>query len=250
MYTVYIHISPSNKYYVGVTSRDVKIRWNNGYGYIHQPYFYNAIKKYGWNNFKHIIIKENLSKEDAFNMEKDLIKKYKSNTKDFGYNCSTGGEYGNTGNKHLKETIKKMKIAARGRTISEEQKSKISKTLKGRKLSKETIKKLSNKRIGTKLSEETKKKISDKKSGRTWSDAERKALTEHLNELHEIVLPKLHESRKIKVVNIDTNEIYESVSEAGRKISTNPANIVQCCKGKRKTSGGFHWKYYEEFKEE
>lgn len=172
------------------------------------------------------------------------------NIRDFGYNCSTGGEDGNAGNKHSEETIRKMKIAAKGRIISEEQKSKISKTLKGRKLSKETIKKLSDRRIGTKLSEETKKKISDKKSGRVWSDAERKALSEHLNELHEMVLPKLHESRKIKVVNIDTNEIFESVSEAGRKIGKNPANITQCCKGKRKTCGGFHWKYYEELKEE
>lgn len=245
-----MHISPSKKYYIGVTSKDVKVRWNNGYGYRHQPYFYNAIKKYGWDNFEHIIIEENLTKDDAFNMEKSLIRKYKSNIRDFGYNRSTGGEDGNSGNKHSEETIRKMKIAAKGRIISEEQKSKISKTLKGRKLSKETIKKLSDRRIGTKLSEETKKKISDKKSGRVWSDAERKALSEHLNELHEMVLPKLHESRKIKVVNIDTNEIFESVSEAGIKIGKNPTNITRCCKGKRKTCGGFHWKYYEELKEE
>ena len=32
-WTVYIHISPSNKYYVGITSREPELRWKNGKGY-------------------------------------------------------------------------------------------------------------------------------------------------------------------------------------------------------------------------
>lgn len=245
-----MHISPSKKYYIGVTSRDANVRWNNGHGYKHQPYFYNAIKKYGWYNFEHLIIDENLSKEDAFEMEKKLIKKYKSNFKDFGYNCSTGGEYGNAGHRHSLETIEKMKLAAQGRIIPEKQRLQISNTLKGRHLSKETIKKLSNVKTGTKLSDVTKKKISEKKRGRVWSKSERKALAEHLDKLHEIVLPKLHESRKIKVINIDTNEIFESATEASKSINKNSGNIIRCCKGERKTCGGFHRKYYEEYNKE
>ena len=60
-WSVYIHISPSNKYYVGITSKTPEERWRNGFGYYTQSYFYNAIQKYGWDNFQHEIISENLS---------------------------------------------------------------------------------------------------------------------------------------------------------------------------------------------
>ena len=50
-YTVYMHISPSNKRYIGITSKSVNKRWNNGLGYIKNDHFWRAIQKYGWNNF-------------------------------------------------------------------------------------------------------------------------------------------------------------------------------------------------------
>ena len=64
-YTVYEHVSPSNKRYFGITSMNVKRRWSNGHGYKHNPYFYRAIQKYGWDNFHHNILFENLSADDA-----------------------------------------------------------------------------------------------------------------------------------------------------------------------------------------
>ena len=45
---VYEHISPSGKIYVGITSQRVKVRWQNGRGYIHCKVFYRSILKYGW----------------------------------------------------------------------------------------------------------------------------------------------------------------------------------------------------------
>lgn len=47
VWSVYIHITPSNKYYVGITSKEPCERWRNGFGYYSQKYFYNAIQKYG-----------------------------------------------------------------------------------------------------------------------------------------------------------------------------------------------------------
>lgn len=47
-YTVYMHISPSGKRYVGITRQRPVARWKNGRGYINNEYFYRAIKKYGW----------------------------------------------------------------------------------------------------------------------------------------------------------------------------------------------------------
>lgn len=40
---------------------------------------------------------------------------------------------------------------------------------------------------------------------------------------------------------LETGEIFPSLMEAERK--TGAKNIFWCCKGKRNTSGGFHWEY-------
>lgn len=83
-----------DKYYVGITGTSVKKRWqSNGIGYKNQL-FYRAIKKYGWNNIKHIVIKDNITLAEAEELEKNLISKYKSNFSKFGYNVAAGGYSG------------------------------------------------------------------------------------------------------------------------------------------------------------
>ena len=92
-YIVYMHTSPNNKRYIGITSHtNPKHRWKGGYGYHKNDYFYRSIQKYGWDNFKHEIIASNLSKEEACKMEIELIEKYKTRYPEFGYNYSKGGE--------------------------------------------------------------------------------------------------------------------------------------------------------------
>lgn len=99
-YCVYMHITPSNKVYIGQTS-DVTRRWScNGYEYKHSPYFYQAIQKYGWENIQHIVLYENLTKEQADTREQELIAQYNSTNKENGYNMNPGGTGGN--NKPLK----------------------------------------------------------------------------------------------------------------------------------------------------
>lgn len=129
-WTVYIHIVPKelsgydwDKYYVGITSRKVERRWGkNGSRYDDRhPYFRNAIKKYGWDNIQHNIVCENLTYNEAIDMEKLLIKKLKSNDKIHGYNMTKGGE-GTAG----------LTSRSKGKHLSEETKQKISNTLKGR----------------------------------------------------------------------------------------------------------------------
>lgn len=46
-----------------------------------------------------------------------------------------------------------------------------------------------------------------------------------------------------KVLCVETNIIYPSAMEAERQTRVYQTSIVQCCKGKYKTSGGFHWQY-------
>lgn len=91
-YIVYKHTNIKNgKVYIGITSQNVKRRWQNGSGY-YGTYFYNAIKKYGWDGFLHEILFEELSEKDACKIEIELIKKYKSNDRKFGYNIASGGQ--------------------------------------------------------------------------------------------------------------------------------------------------------------
>lgn len=93
-YVVYMHISPSDKKYIGITGDTPKNRWDSGHGYRQNPYFWNAIKKYGWKNFKHIILYSGLTQSEAKQYEIDLIKKYNSTDRKLGYNISSGGDLG------------------------------------------------------------------------------------------------------------------------------------------------------------
>ena len=72
-YYVYVHINKqTKKTYVGQTC-DNKKRWrSNGIDYYNysqsdqcQSPFWKAIQSYGWDNFDHIVLKENLTLEEA-----------------------------------------------------------------------------------------------------------------------------------------------------------------------------------------
>lgn len=90
-FTVYKHINKVNgKIYIGITSQNVKRRWQDGAGY-YGTYFYNAIKKYGWDGFDHVIIAEGLEKKEAEKIEIRLIKETGCNKREIGYNIADGG---------------------------------------------------------------------------------------------------------------------------------------------------------------
>ena len=92
-YYVYYHRNiVNNKYYVGITcKKKPEYRWGkNGKNYSDQI-LGKAIEKYGWNNFEHIIVCSDLSKEEACKIEKELIEKYNSRVPN-GYNIESGGQ--------------------------------------------------------------------------------------------------------------------------------------------------------------
>lgn len=95
IYSVYIHIFPNNKVYIGITSQNVDDRWKGGHGYDSQALMKKAINKYGWDNIIHEVIKSNLSFDEACEMEKHYIKQYKSTNRKYGYNVTSGGDCGN-----------------------------------------------------------------------------------------------------------------------------------------------------------
>lgn len=120
-WTVYEHISPSGKVYVGITCQKPERRWKGGSGYIrpdnHQPLFANAILKYGWDNILHNIVAEGLTKEEADLMEMTLISKYKREHR--SYNITDGGD-GGLGIKHTEKTKKRLSEAHKGLKQSKE----------------------------------------------------------------------------------------------------------------------------------
>jgi group I intron endonuclease len=90
-YIVYKHTSPSGKVYIGITCETTAQRWKRGKGYRSNQVFWKAIQKYGWDNIKHEILYSGLTSEEASQKEIELIAKYKSNVKGYGYNVASGG---------------------------------------------------------------------------------------------------------------------------------------------------------------
>lgn len=93
-YCIYMHINKiNNKFYIGMTGRKVEQRWgSNGSNYSTQTHFWNAIQKYGWDNFEHTVLLEQLTKEEACKIEVLLISLFNTQNPNYGYNVSPGGD--------------------------------------------------------------------------------------------------------------------------------------------------------------
>ena len=203
-YCVYKHTCPNNKVYIGITKQRLCSRWGkDGSKYKNNKHFYNAIQKYGWNNIKHEILYENLTPDEAYEKEKALISKYKSNDREYGYNNSIGGEGGANGCKWSEESRKALSIDRTGKPSN---------------------------RKGKPLTEETKRKLSEKLRGRTISQETRRKMS-------------LNSTKKRKIRCVELNTIFESGLQASRETNINCSHIFQCCKGNRKSAGGYRWEY-------
>lgn len=95
-YILYMHINKINMhFYIGITSLKPSQRFGkNGGNYKQCTYFWNAIQKYGWDNFEHVIIANNLTKEEACKYEVDLIEHMKIERPNCCYNILIGGDLG------------------------------------------------------------------------------------------------------------------------------------------------------------
>lgn len=139
---VYEHVNRiNNKKYIGITTQKPERRWKNGNGYKNNTRFFNAITKYGWSNFDHNILAENTLPSTAFQMEKDLITKYKTTDPKYGYNNSTGGDVNfpsEATRKKLSESHKGQKNTGadirRGRIVNDQTRQKMRKTWAEKKL--------------------------------------------------------------------------------------------------------------------
>ena len=283
-FVVYKHTSPNGKIYVGITKQELEKRWANGNGYKNCSYFYNAIQKYGWENFDHEILYENLSEKEACDIEKKLIDDLDLLNPEKGYNLKTGGKYaklsersrqkisksliGNTyrlGVPHTEEVKQKMRESRKGKNsplfgkhLSEETKKKISDAKKGISLSDEHKKKLSKLRQGEKNgfygkhhSEKTKKKLSQINSGKMHTEEAKRKMSKarkgkKFSEEHK---KNLGDSRKKPVVQLTLSGefVREWDGCIDVKLELGILHINDVCNGNRKSAGGFRWMWREDY---
>ena len=208
-YCVYVHIVPNDKKYYGMT-KNVKKRWrSNGRGYKQNINFYSDIITYGWDNIKHLIIADNLTKEEAELLEEELIRENRTYDSEYGYNKFIGIKW------------------------TDEQKEVLSETHKGKVLSKETRKKLSEAHKGHIVSDETRKKMSISRSGEN-------------NHMYGKLGANNPNAKKI--ICITTMMVFNCIKDAADYYSIDRSSITKCCKGKSKSAGKFNnqklvWRY-------
>lgn len=229
MYTVYKHTAPNGKVYIGITKQKPEQRWNYGNGYRRNKHFYSAIAKYGWDNIEHEIVENGLTKQQACDLEIELIAKYDATNPRNGYNNSTGGECGSLGVHPIAETRRKMSEANKGQKQTPQQRDA-----------------LMNYLIGHEVSAETRRKISEAGKGRTPWNKGKKASEEAKakNSIAAIKLGKIPPYIKpTKVVCVETGEVFHQIKDAGEKYGICPANITAVCRHRRERAGGYHWEY-------
>lgn len=124
---VYMHRCKINsKVYIGQTCQMPREkRWGgNGQHYkqkrkngqYQNPHFAGAINLYGWENFEHCILFDNLTIDEANRIEEICIILFRSTEQEYGYNIMPGGK-----NKVIpEESKKKMSIAKKGKNTGAE----------------------------------------------------------------------------------------------------------------------------------
>lgn len=196
---VYVHINKiNNKRYVGITSQKVEYRWNDGRGYKSSPHFWSAIVKYGWDNFEHIVLFDELCEEEAKEKEIELIKLWNTQDNKCGYNSAAGGD-----------------------------------GAKGYKPTEEATRKRVAKILGSKRSEETRRRMSESTS-LTRPDVMKKSAEAKYK-------PVMAYTLDDKFVGF-----FSSIVDAAKTLglsSSGRRHISDCCKGNRKSAGGYKWAY-------
>ena len=223
-YKVYKHTSPSGKVYIGITCQELRRRFMNGRGYKQCPRIANAIKKYGWDNFKHEILFEGLTKEEAEKKEIELIQKYKSNDKRFGYNIDNGG---NTSGTHSEATKRKISEGNKGRIVTEETKAKWRRTF----MANGSGKGEKNYWYGKTIPESVRKKVSETNKGNQYFKGHH-----HTDEFKKRKSVQMHEKYKdgkhprcTRVIHYDEMgniiKIYVSLTEVADELKHSKSTI-------------------------
>lgn len=199
--------------------------------------FYQAMNKYGFNNFKWKILFESFDEKKLSEMEMKFIKELKTKVP-FGYNLTDGGE-GQKGYHHTAESKLKIGIASIGRKKTPEGIENIRKSKIGIPLSqqhKEKLKKARSKRI---ITNETKEKLRIAGTGRVFTketiDKIRKSREGYRHS------PETLEKLKGHPVSIETRDKLRKLKSGTKLSEATKIKISESIKNywiARKTQGG------------
>lgn len=258
----------NNKIYVGQTSskKGFKGRYNySGKGIervfkchkrdrdnnrTYNEHLLRSIEKYGFDAFE---VDEEFdiaySKEELDKLEDMYIKIYDCMNPNNGYNNKEGGSHGKVSResrKRMSENKKGENNPMYGKRLTEEHKRKLRESRKGVKLTKEHIEQLIKSKKGKPLSQEHRDKISKANTGENNGFYGK----HHTEETRQ----KMSEAKKGKYVGenspnakavycYEKNEIRLTAKEWSEELCLYRSDIANCCKGKRKSTGGYHFRY-------
>lgn len=216
-FKVYKHTFPNNKVYIGMTCQKVEYRWREGAGYNNQDVMRRAIKKYGWGNIKHEVLFENLTQQEAENIERYLIKELKATNKKYGYNLDNGGNHAGKMSRH---TIEKMRNSLKNSPNN----------WRGRHHAEEAKQKLREKRLGKLNAMYGKHFTEEEKIKRSIAVKEGKA--------------KL--TTNVAICDMDNNvlHVFSGINETARQTKISPMVISRCCRGHQEHKCRRGYKFY------
>ena len=208
----------NGKTYIGQTIRAIHIRLEE-----HKKKtsgcvaIYNAIQKYGWDNFEKDYYE---CPDEDLDFDEELLVREMGTLAPYGYNLIEGG--GNRG-KRSEKTKQKMSEAHVGIPKSEE-----------------TRRNMSEAQLGHAVSEETRQKIGNAHHGKTMSVESRQKMRESSSG------DKQHSSKRVYQYDLDGNFInsFASSGEAGRYLKKkNGGTIRKCAIGIYKNAYNYKWSY-------
>ena len=235
-------------------------------------YLQRACNKYGIDNLKFIVI-EFIDKIDDKKALKEIIldrEQYWTNEmraleRQYGYNLATKAN-SMLGYKHSEESKKRMSIAKIGKKHSKEAKIKIGNASRGDK----------NFWYGKTYGDAVKaRRVINLTTGKIYDSIKRACeecgmryssnvisvcqgdtktaggfMWAYLDEYNNPMPTGYINTNTRSVINIDTMEIFESIALAARTYSVVEGSISNNVRGSTKTSGGYHWQYYEDYLKE
>lgn len=237
LYCVYKHTSPNGKSYIGITSKKPpEARWSNGNGYKrNHPYFWKAICKYGWDNFKHEILFDGLTRQQACEKEKEMIAMYDTTNPDKGYNMTAGGD-GKIGYVMSEETKHKISESRIGKFTGEDNPNYGNHKIAGE----------NNPFYGKTHSEETKKKLSELSKGRPSPMKGKHFSGDALENIQNARRKRCKIVLQFSLCGEFLNR-FDTAEDAAKFINGCRSVISSCCIGKIGTAYGYIWIYEEDY---
>lgn len=253
-FCVYKHTSPDGLIYIGITGLSPSERWINGKGYKRNARFYSDIQCYGWDAFKHEILADSLTEDEALEIEAALIKSHDATNPKIGYNIRPGGNKSPMTDAAKQANREKAKAQWQDPVF----RKKAIDGMRGAKrsaLSRENISKAQKERY---KNEDQRRAISERQKGKKRSEEAKKKTSESLLAFYSVHqnLEKLKQKRAVSnkashavaIICLDTGEVFDAIVDAAEKYQISHQNITKVCKGERPRAGGKRWAYFKKAK--